>query len=77
MISNMEEKENIKELCEGLGWVSIHSRNPYMISFMQEETNRRLNVYFTTMTVTIEDEGHHQSHHRDVTLEELEKLLTT
>ncbi len=48
-----------------------------MISFRQEETERRLNVYFTTMTVTVEDDNHIQHHHRNVTLEDLELILTT
>ncbi len=74
----MEDRtDSIKELCEGMGWTPIHSRNPYMISFLQEETKRRLNVYYTTMTITIEDMSHNQRHHHHVTIEMLEKLLTT
>ncbi len=69
------EKREIRELCQAFGFLPIFSRNPFMISFRQEETNRRLNIYFTNMTVTIEDKNHRQSHHRNVTLEELEKLI--
>ncbi len=69
------EKNEIVELCQAFGFLSIPSKNPYMISFRQEETSRRLNVYFTNMTVTIEDENHRQFHYRKVTLEELEKLI--
>lgn len=72
-----DRKDAITELCNGLGWTSIHSNNPYMISFMEEETKRRVNIYFTVMTVTIEDEEHHQVHHKNVTLERLELILTT
>ena len=68
-------KEQITELCEGMGWFSIPSKNPWMISFKKEETNQRINVYFTTMTVTIEDIHHHQTHYRNCTLEQLEQLL--
>ncbi len=70
-------KEQITELCKALGWFPIASKNPLMISFRQEETERRLNVYFTTMTVTVEDDNHIQHHHRNVTLEDLELILTT
>ena len=74
----MDNKQQISELCEGLGWVSMgKQKNPYMISFMQEETGRRVNIYFTTMTVSIEDDCHQQTHHRNVTLEDLELILTT
>ena len=73
----MEKKQQIAELCEGLGWLPIHSKNPHMISFKQEETDRRLNVYYTTMTVTVEDDQHNQQHHRNVDLEQLELILTT
>ena len=71
------DKAEITELCEALGWFSIPSKNPYMISFKQEETNRRLNIYFTNMTVTIEDDLHQQHHHKRVDLEQLEMILTT
>lgn len=73
----MDKINSITELCEGLGWLKIYCKNPHMISFVQEETERRVNIYFTTMTVTIEDETHQQHHHRNVTLEDLELLLTT
>lgn len=67
---------DIKELCQGFGWIPIHSKNKYMISFQKEESKRRLNIYFTTMTVTIEDDDHRQHHFKNVTLEEMEKILT-
>lgn len=72
-----QRKYDVGELCKGLGWLPIHSRNPHMISFVQEETNRRVNIYYTRMTVTVEDENHKQHQHYDVTLEELELILTT
>jgi hypothetical protein len=74
----MISKGQIKELCEGLGWIDMGpQKNQWMISFMQEETGRRVNIYFTTMTVSIEDDEHKQHHQRDVTLEDLELILTT
>lgn len=70
--------EQITDLCEGLGWVSLGpQKNLVMLSFKEEETQRRVNIYYTTMTVSIEDDHHVQHHHREVSLEELELLLTT
>lgn len=47
----------VKEMSELLGaysWISIPSKDPYMISFRKEETEERMNMYFTTMTITIQ-----------------------
>ncbi len=42
--------KNMKELAVAYGWQPIDSKNKYMISFVKGEW--RLNIYFTTMTVT-------------------------
>lgn len=69
--------EQIAALCETFGWVSMgKQKNPYMISFRHEETNRRINIYFTRMTVTIEDSNGFQRHHKEVSLIKLEELLS-
>lgn len=69
-------REEIKELCEALGWIDLGpQKNIYMMSFREEETGRRVNIYPTTMTVTVEDINHIQKHYHDVTLEKLEQIL--
>lgn len=63
------------ELIEGLGWVRILSKNPYMVSFNKE--NKRMNVYFTTGTITIQDtEGKIDTHRNVSTLEEIENICS-
>ncbi len=42
------------QLIEAYGWLSIPSKNPFMISFTDEEDTERMNVYFTTGTITIQ-----------------------
>lgn len=75
----MNRSEEIKELCEGMGWIEILPRkNPVMISFYPEEKkNIRMNIYFTTMTVTVQgksDNGFCETY-RGVTMEKLESIL--
>jgi len=48
----MEKFKFTKELLECYGWKEIESKNPIMYSYKQENTNVRLNYYFTTGTVT-------------------------
>ncbi len=76
----MDRDQEIKMFCEGMGWKEIlPRRNPVMISFRPEENYRvRLNVYYTTMTVTIQDRDSSRGFcetYRDVTMDMLEKLL--
>ncbi len=76
----MNKLEQIKELCEGLGWVDLgQQKNPYMISFIHEEKKDRINIYYTTMTVTRQNRssgnGFCQTY-REVDLEKLEEILT-
>ena len=73
----MNGKQEIKELCEGLGWIDLGAqKNPKMISFKQEESGRRVNIYFTTMSVSCVDKVGVQRHYRGVDLEQLEKIMT-
>lgn len=46
--------ENLTELAGAYGWNPIESKNKYMISFRRDENPERMNIYFTTMTVTID-----------------------
>jgi len=76
----MNFNQEIKELCEGLGWVDLGAqKNIHMISFAHEEKGDRVNIYFTTMTVTRQNKnntrGFCQTWH-NVDLELLEKILT-
>jgi hypothetical protein len=52
----MPTLEQIRGLAEGMGWIEIlPQNNPRMISFKDEEfENYRINIYFTTMSVTVQ-----------------------
>ena len=41
-------------LQEGYGWTPIESRNKYMYSYRREDTQERLNYYYSTGTFTIQ-----------------------
>lgn len=62
-----------------MGWIDLGpQKNPVMISFEQEETGDRLNVYFTTMTVTRQAKNSRFARPpwRSVNLTLLEKILS-
>jgi len=73
----MEKEQQIKLLCEGMGWVDLgKQKNPYMMSFIPEESSAiRMNIYFTTMTVTVQKRNRFCETYRNVGLEELENIL--
>ncbi len=73
----MDKEENIKLLCEGMGWIDLgKQKNPYMMSFIPEErSNIRMNIYFTTMTVTVQKRNRFCETYKNVGFVELEKLL--
>ena len=73
----MDKETNIKLLCEGMGWIDLGpQRNPYMMSFIPEErSNIRMNIYFTTMTVTIQKSHRFCETYKNVGFAQLEKLL--
>ena len=72
-----DRKRELKLLCEGLGWIDLgEQRNPYMISFAPEEhINIRMNIYYTTMTVTIQKSNRFCETYKNVGYKELEKIL--
>lgn len=37
-----------------MDWEEVESKNPKMLSFVNDQPALRLNVYFTTMTVTVQ-----------------------
>lgn len=47
--------EQMKELICAFGWIDLGpQKNEWMISFQHEESKYRLNVYYTTGTVTLQ-----------------------
>jgi len=68
-----------KELASHYGWVEVESKNPKMISFVQDDV--RMNIYFTTGTITFQEKpkiGHYGTTHsyKNITNDqEFEKLL--
>lgn len=69
-------KEETIGLAGAYGFILIEPiKNPYMLSFRQEEEGRiRINVYFTTGTVTIQGPNQNETH-RGVDLYQFEDLL--
>ena len=48
-------KEQITQLLDELGWIDLgKQKNPYMWSFLHEDSKTRMNIYHTTMTVTLQ-----------------------
>lgn len=69
--------KQIKQLVTSFGWKDIGKvLNPYMISFLHEETKARMNVYYTTMTVTIQYRDKPPKTMRNIDLITLENLLS-
>ena len=71
------QHEEIKQLAEAYGFLEIESKNPHMYSFQKEENNdARINVYFTTGTVTVQyKSAKPMKSHKQVELEEFEDIL--
>ena len=74
--------ENFKELItEGYGWRDLGpQKNRIMFSFVKEEDDEnplRMNFYFTTGTLTIQDRARmrNESFRKVDTLEKLEEIL--
>ncbi len=70
----------IQELLEAFGWKRILSKNEWMVSFYNGGIGKgqRLNLYYTTMTVTIDESGKNcRVYKKANTLEKIEKIITT
>lgn len=69
--------EEINQLCAAYGFESIHSKNPHMISFAKESDDGRLrlNIYFSTMTVTLQSDTIGIVTWKNVDMQRLEQLL--
>lgn len=69
-------KEQFTQLANGYAWIEIPSKNPYMISFQKEEdSNARINYYFTTGTLTIQSWNTPCTTVKNCTLDQFEDLL--
>jgi hypothetical protein len=67
--------DQIGPLVAAYGWLSLGpQKNKHMISFKHEESGRRLNIYFTTGTITIQN-GVIETH-REVDLTTLEGFIS-
>lgn len=72
----MKNIEDMKNLVKAYSWIEIPSKNPIMYSFRHEERKIRMNIYFTTMTITLQGEsvcGNFISYH-DVNIKLLEQI---
>ena len=68
-------KESVIELLSAFGWIDIRQEeNPYMLSFKNEQNEKRINYYFTTGTITCQGEIF-CSVYKNITLEGLEDKL--
>ncbi len=64
------------DIAAAYGWHQIPSKNPLMVSFVHDDKGARMNVYHTTMTVTIQQGDEPCITHREVdSLELFESVL--
>ena len=69
--------EEINKLANALGYLSIPSKNVYMLSFRREEDgDKRINIYFTKMTVSVQSETTVAQYFYNVSLNELEDIFS-
>lgn len=71
-------KDLITSLVEQYGWRETPSKNPYMYSFIVELEGHpasRLNIYFTTMSVSVQNYSRRNpKYYKDVDLVKLELI---
>jgi len=67
------EKKDIIQIATSMDWEEVESKNPHMLSFISGD--KRLNLYFTTMTATIQSPELGCITVRDVSPEEFENIL--
>ena len=67
----------VKELCKAYGWVDLGpQKNWWLISFQQEDSGKRMNVYYTKGTVQIQGKDRYGVVHYMVdSVEKFEKIL--
>jgi hypothetical protein len=71
---NKQDFLEVDGLIQNCGWEKGESKNPLMYSYFQE--NRRLNYYFTSGTITIDERGKKCLVYRDLSILEIEKVIT-
>lgn len=69
-------KHEIISTAGSVDWTQIDSPNLYMLSFRNEVTGARANIYFTTGTVTIQRGDEACQVFRKVDIKQFEKILT-
>ncbi len=73
--------DQIVQIAKEMGWEEIFpQKNPVMISFQRDkECNPRVNVYYTTMTVSVQyKDGYNNNkamYHKDVSLRQFREIL--
>lgn len=73
----MENKKEIIALMKALGFKETSTKNAYMLSFYPDEIDDpRINIYFTKMTVSIQWQDRSYKYYYNVTLSELEDIVT-
>lgn len=67
----------IKDIILKHGWVEVESKNKYMFSFvLPNDSNTRINYYFTSGTVTLQSPNNPIVVMKEVTPEEMEQALS-
>lgn len=69
-------KHEIISTAGSVDWEPVDSPNPLMLSFRNEIDGARANIYFTTGTVTIQRGSEDCKTYRNITIDQLEKVLT-
>ena len=72
----MITQTDVTELAAAYGWTDLGLQKAPMWSYRHEEKGIRMNVYYTTGTVSFQKASMTPSYHRDVaTLEDFERLF--
>ncbi len=58
-----------------MDWEEVESKNPYMLSFVNDKPGLRVNVYFTRMTVTVQSPSVGCRTFRNVDAKQFEQIL--
>ena len=66
--------DDVSIIADSYGWdFMVHDKKGKMLSFKKE--GKRINVYYTTLTIGVCVPGNQQTFHRKMSLEQLEKLF--
>lgn len=68
--------QEIISLLQAYGFTNMGpQKNSYMFSFHHDEKKARINIYYTTMTVTLQ-QNDAQQHYKGIDLNRLEDILS-